>query len=220
MDISTRRKGYLRDRQLLELLEARQALNTEQVRVLLFPFKYGLRKAQERLLKLYERKKVHRWRPALEESYVYYLGKRHGRIEHLIAINWVYCYIKATLKSWEKLQSWAYEVDLGNLQADAFVGIKNTVTGKVRFVFIELDRSDNVFDKATKYNDLYKSGKYMDCWWVKYAEKFPQVMVVTTTQARKDVICKAVEKENVNGLDFTVHLLDEIRSDVLCVVQK
>lgn len=99
-------KGYQRDRALLEAIASCQALDTEQARVLLFPGKYGRRKAQERLKTLYDRARIKRWRPAPESPYIYFQEKKHGRIEHLVALNWVRCWMLRQLKSWESFYRW------------------------------------------------------------------------------------------------------------------
>ncbi len=208
--LSNHALGSLRDKKILDLIQSRKALDTEQVRMIAFAnMRSGRRKAQDRLQKLYVRQRVKRLRLAPNEPYIYYSGKRHGRIEHLIMLNWVYIWIERNLKSWETLQRWDYEFDHGILQADAFAVIKNTVTGELRFLFIEMDRSDNEFDKVTKYCDLYESENYS--WWGQYAKRFPPVLVVTTSAGRLSRIQEAIGRDNRNGLQFEVYLLDFVK---------
>lgn len=206
-------KGYRRDKQIIELLEARRALDTEQIRVLLFPFRYGRAKAQQRLKKLYDRQRVNRWRPAPESPYIYFLGEKHGRIEHLVALNWVYCWMLKRLKTWESLYRWDYEQDYGILRCDAFAAVKNNVTGQVKFCFVELDRSKNIFDKVKKYCDLYVSGKYLGHWWVEMADRFPPVLIVTTSPGRAKIIRECISHENTAGLEFTVKLVKNVKEE-------
>ena len=108
---------------------------------------------------------------------------------------------------------WEYEVDYELLRCDAFCGIKNTVTGKVRFMFIEMDiyESGNAFDKVAKYNALYTTDKYLGYWWNEVAEKFPEVLVVTTGDPER--IYRKVEKENVANLAFRVLVLDRVKKE-------
>ncbi|HBC95084.1 MAG TPA: hypothetical protein DCZ10_19880 [Pelotomaculum sp.] len=81
-------------------IERRRALNTDQVRALFFKeLKSGRTKAQEKLLKLSQRGRVKRCRIALTEPYCYYIGPRHGRLEHLLDLNWVYVWFMAGLKT-------------------------------------------------------------------------------------------------------------------------
>lgn len=208
--LSNHALGSQRDKRLVDLIQSRMALDTEQVRVIAFKdMPSGRRKAQERLQKLCARQRVKRLRLAPNEPYIYFIGKRHGRLEHLIAINWIYIWVEHGLKGWETLQRWEYEFDHGILQADGFAVIKNTVTDDLRFLFIEMDRSDNEFDKVGKYNDLYESENYS--WWGQYAKRFPPVLVVTTSMARLKRIQEAIGRDNRNGLQFEVYPLDYIR---------
>jgi len=166
--------------------------------------KHGKRKAQERLAKMAENKQLKRSRYAPNEPYVYYVDKKSGQIEHLVAVNWVYVWITQRLHTWETLYYWDYEIDLGIIRPDAFCGIKNTVTGKIKWLFIELDRSENKFDKIEKYNRYYAEGLYRGQWWADKAEKFPQVLIVTTSEARLKKI-----KEIIGGQKgFAAMLLD------------
>ena len=183
--MNTRQKGCYRDKAILEAIEGRKALDTDQITALLFKdIAQGRRKAQERLLKLYKGGRVKRCRVALTEPFCYFAGKKNGRLEHLLALNWVYVWFMAGLKAWEQIHCFSYESNYKLLQADAFAGIKNTVTGKFRFYFVELDRSQNDFDKVRKYNQLYKDGGYTGRWWSELTDRFPAVLVVTTSIKR------------------------------------
>lgn len=211
-------KGFHRDKEILGLIERLQALDTEQVRVLVFGgMAQGRRKAQERLKVLFDRGKLNRWRPGPECQYIYFTGKKHGRLEHLIALNWVYCWMVKSVKSWEEVTRWDYEQDYGSLQADAFCVVRNTVTGKIRFWFVELDRAEsgNLFDKVKKYNDLYESERYAGWWWAELAERFPAILTVTTAAAREKTIRGLVEKENRAGLEFQICLLENLKGECI-----
>lgn len=207
-------RGFHRDNEICRLIERLQALDTEQVRALIFAGqKHGRRKAQERLKALHDRGRLNRWRPAPEAPYTYFAGKKHGRLEHLIALNWVYCWMARSVKSWEEIYRWDYEQDYGILQADAFAVIRNTVTGKLRFWFVELDRAEsgNLFDKVKKYNELYESERYVSWWWAELAERFPVVIAVTTALPREKIIRGLVQKENKAGLEFEIYLLENLK---------
>jgi hypothetical protein len=211
-------KGYHRDKEILGLIERLQALDTEQVRALLFSsMTQGRRKAQERLKALYDRGRLNRWRPGPESPYMYFVGKKHGRIEHLIALNWVYVWMVKSVKSWEEIYRWDYEQDYGALQADAFCVVRNMVTGKLRMWFVELDRAEsgNLFDKVRKYCDLYESERYAGWWWVDLADRFPGILTVTTAAGREKIIRGLVEKENRAGLQFEIYLLENLKGECL-----
>lgn len=208
-------KGCLRDREILRLVETHQALNTEQIAALLFPGKYGLTKARQRLYKLHQSNRLNRFRPSFDTPCAYFLGRKSGQLEHLVAVNWVYVWFKTRLNpSWETAICWERERDYGILRADAFYGIHNSVTGENRFWFVELDRSANAWDKVSKYNELYASGAYMARWWAKKTRRFPVILCVTETEKRALTIQEAIQKENANGLEFQVKLLSQIRKEV------
>ena len=213
-------KGYHRDREILLITERLQAVSAEQIKVLLFSNqKHGLRKSQERLQKLYSRGKIKRWRGSPNESYIYFTERKngkHGRMEHLILLNWVYVWLRKTIKNWEEVWRWDLEQDYGILQCDAFVGIKNKITEKTRFMFVELDRAEsgNEFDKIRKYCKLYEGNMYEKWWWVEMVDRFPNILLVTTLPARVIEINKIVKKEN-KELEFKVHLLENIKGECL-----
>ena len=167
------------------------------------------------ILFVYKGGRVKRCRVALTEPYCYFAGKKNGRLEHLLALNWVYVWFMAGLKAWEQIHCFSYESNYKLLQADAFACIRNTVTGKFKFYFVELDRSQNDFDKVKKYNQLYQDGGYTGRWWSGLTDRFPAVLVVTTSTKRAASIQERVKKENTAGLEFKVMLLSEIKEGLL-----
>lgn len=207
--------GLHRDRRILRAIEEYSCLDTEQVQALFFKdMQYGRRKAQERLLKLHRAGKLNRGRSG-ESPYYYYIDKKPGMTKHLLATNWVRIWLPTTLPSWEKIHSWNYEQDYKVLRCDGFAAIKNTMTNKFRFMFIEMDRGTNAFDKVQKYNRLYKTDKYSNWWWVSLTERFPVIRVVTVHPDRKSLIQSEIEAQNHAGLEFNVKLLDDIRKEVM-----
>lgn len=209
-----KQKGLSRDKAILRAIEDYQALNTEQVKVMFFnDINYGQRKAQERLLKLHRAEKLQRKK--IENVYTYWLDKQPGMIKHLIATNWVRIWVSKTLPSWEKLHSWNYEQDYKILRCDGFIAIKNAIKNSYRFMFLEMDRGTNAFDKVIKYNKLYESDKLNHWWWIRLTERFPPILVVTIDQQRKRLIQSEIEAQNYCGLEFQVKLLDEIKGEVM-----
>jgi hypothetical protein len=208
--------GYSRDREILARVERHKALDTDQIASLLFrEIKTGQRKAQERLQKLVKARALNRSRLSNNEPYVYFTGRQSGRQAHQVAVNWVYVWLLSTLKSWERFVAWETEQDYGTLQADGFFAVKNTTTGKHRLIFVELDRSDNEWDKTAKYNALYKSGRYADRWWMQLTDRFPTILCVTTTANRAKMIKQSIASENTHGLRFEVKLLDQIKKEAI-----
>lgn len=95
------------------------------------------------------------------------------------------------------------------------MAFQNVATGKFRFAYIEVDQGTNAWDKVPKYNRLYKSDAWESSWWVKLADRFPVVMVFTTTPTRARAIQEAIERQNVVGLEWRLQLLNEIREEVM-----
>lgn len=209
MEVNNRRLGYCRDNAILEAVDQRRALETDQVRALLFPFKAGQRKAQDRLLKLFQRNRL--GREKLESGYAYF-REAPGKLAHTVGVNWVRLWFEKQAKSWEQVR-WEYEADYGILRCDGFAAIRNIPTGKFRFFFVEYDRGTNVFDKVQKYNYLYASAGYMGRWWVDITERFPAILVVT--EAGEKRIHEMIRMENEHGLEFIVKNVTDIRKEVI-----
>lgn len=212
---SNHQKCYRRDKQLFQVIEKLGVLDTEQITCLFFPGNNGLKKAQRRLKKLYQNKKLLRGRESFSEPYYYYLGKRPGQIHHQLAVSWVYVWLKNRMRSGERLHSFDTEQDYRVLRADAFVAIKNNMAKRYIFNFIELDRSENNFDKASKYNTLYSTGKYSSYWWVPLANRFPAIIIVAENERRLRMIRERIRAENSCGLEFKTYLLEQIRGECI-----
>ena len=214
--MNSRQKGFLRNKEIINAVTRCGVLDTDQITSLIFSrLPSGRRIAQRRLKSLFDRGKLKRARDSIDLPYYYYTGEKPGQPEHKLAVNWVYLWYTLRLKSWEELYCFQYEQDYGILRSDALAGIKNTVTGKISFSFVEMDiaKSGNSFDKVAKYNLLYESDRYLSAWWVKYASGFPSVFVVTTNNKRLRSIQKWIDRDNKNGLEFQVYLLDQIKGE-------
>lgn len=219
--MNNRLKGYYRDNLILQAVEEWGVMDTKIITALFFDnmknYKCSLRKAQERMSKIFGKGKVKRWSYDYLKEYIYSLEEKSGRGEHKLMLNWIRLWQIKSLKSWEKLHCFQYEDDYAFMRSDAFVAIKNTMTGKFNLLFIEADRSLNGFDKVIKYNKLFEAinnGKY-ERWWAKLVDKFPMVLIVTTTPMRKEKILHHIEQDNKNGLNFEVKLLSEIKKEAI-----
>jgi hypothetical protein len=189
-------------------------LDTQLIRVLFFPFKTGLRKSQQVLLKLHTAGKIGRWKH--ESGYVY--GSKSGRWEHRLMVNYVRTWFKIITQGWASVHSWIYEPDYTFIRADSLVTLK-TDHG-FRFAFIEVERASdkNRFNKVQKYNALYEavnSGKYQESFWVKMGSVFPETHIICLTEERKKIALRRVQEDNRNGLDFVVKLFPDIQKEVL-----
>jgi len=192
-------QGYYRDRRIVEWVERLKAMDTEQVHLVLFRNCQSKRKAQERLSKLVKAKELNRMKL---HQYIYYSGRKPAQVDHLIATNWVYLWL------WRQyggnLWHWSYEVSYDFLRCDAFAGIRKL--DENRFIFVELDRSENKFDKVQKYNRLFSELKKDSQWWVKETKKFPIILTVTESESRIKLIKSLIEKQNVHNLEFLTML--------------
>jgi hypothetical protein len=151
-----------------------------------------------------------------EDCYCYYINEKPGMIKHLIATNWVRLWHLKKIASWEKLHLWSYEQDYKILRCDGFAAIKNTMSGKFRFAFIEMDRGTNTFDKVTKYNKLFdQQDSLKGRWWFALTDVFPAVVIVTVHPNRKKLIQEQIEASNKNNLNFIVKYLDDIKKEVM-----
>jgi hypothetical protein len=157
-----------------------------------------------------------RWRYDLEEPYAYFIN-RIEQIDHVILLNWFLIWQCSNPRTWgDKLQSFSYEQDYDILRADAFVIYRNTLSGSYTFSFVEMDRTENVFDKVKKYNELYASGKYLNSWWKRLAKGFPSIHIVTTNTRRLRLIQDAIKHSNKHGLEFKAYLISDVKKEVLC----
>ncbi|MBU7006286.1 hypothetical protein [Phosphitispora fastidiosa] len=209
-------RGYCRDNSILATLEDYKTLNIQQIIFLHFTltefktYEVAKRKAQERMLKLHRKGMVERW--ASNEGYVY--GEKTAHWQHRILLNWVRVYIELQKACWEKTHCFKYEPDYSFLRPDGFCAIKNTVTERFRFMFIEgenhSDRND--FNKVRLYNKLFEQiNRGYKRWWVTLTDKFPPVLIVCQTENRKEKILRKIQEDNANGLRFSVKLLEELR---------
>lgn len=165
------------------------------------------------ILREHKAKKLKRRRVDVTVPYVYFPAgmQWNQKVEHYLALNWVYIALVKQIKQWFKLQAFVREYFCqwgdGHLLADALAVLNNTTTKKLRPVFIEVDRgsSNNRFDKVTKYTAYYQSKEWVQQWWAQlYPEgryRFPRVLVITD---RRELVNKIIEKENKVGIRFTV----------------
>jgi hypothetical protein len=197
-------KGYRRDSRIVQGVTERKALTTEQVRCLYFRgMRYGLRKAQERLLRLVRHGRLRRTRAGAE--YAYYV-ERQGQLDHVLAVNWCRLYVERNLLPQEKV-TWT-QPDYGFLRPDALAVVENTLTGCVYGIFVEADRSENPFDKAQLYARLYESGAYEGEEWASRVKAFPSVLVATDREA---LVKRAVRRDDTAGLKWAVMAWCDVR---------
>jgi hypothetical protein len=204
-------KGFRRDSLIIDLIESRKCLSTDQVRSLLFSdLAEGRRKAQERLKVLRDRGALQRSK--VDGEYCYWVAgeKKPGQIKHRLAVNWCRIWMERTCPPGYVVHSWEYEPNYIELRPDGLMSIKNGT--RWQFAFLEVDRATNPFEpKVQKYRKYFNEEKYSGLWWAQLAARFPPVVVVTISLARKKQIEEVVSKEEI---EFKVYLLEEILEEV------
>ena len=215
-------KGCRRDKLIREAIDRHGALDTDMVHLMFFrDISTGRRTAQLRLKRLHERGYIRRARESFDQPYYYFTGKKSGQLEHRLGVNWVYLWLLLSLKSWETLHCFDYELDYKTLRADAFTAVKNKVNKDTpfKFYFIEFDRAEsgNKFDKFEKYSDLFQSERYMEynTWWIPLASRFPVVLIVTTNSARARALREQAKQYADPKLypEFRIYELSEIQEE-------
>lgn len=210
--LSPNQIGFMRDRAIIQSLVEFKALDTNQIRVLHCPGKAGLRKAQDRLQKLYAHKALNRVPRAINQPYVYFIPpKRPQNLDHLIAVNWVYIYLH---KVYEAIESWIREYkgwDSFGVRPDALARIHGL------YYAVEVDRAEsrNRFDKIEKYNSLYEDHGEEVMQLLNNPPKFLRIIIVTTDIKRRGKIEELIKVNNQHGLKFVVKTLDSIVKECL-----
>lgn len=225
MVLSSRALGSSRAKAVFDLVVEHGCLNTEQVEALLFPHSpSGKRKAQLHLRTLTVHGRLKRWRLDLDQPFAYYLNERGAapsQMEHVVGVNWAYCWLRTRLQTWHRLEHWNTEAVLGALRADAVCGIHNIVGNTWQTYFIEHDRSTsrNTFDKVQLYNDLYEQEHVFTGEWWEVTGRFPHILVVTDSPRRKAHIEQCILQHNRNALCWQVMLIQDMRKEVLAYVR-
>ncbi|MDP4158361.1 MAG: hypothetical protein Q8911_01170 [Bacillota bacterium] len=204
-----------RDRELFRLLDTQGSLNTDQIRLLLFP-NTCLRIVQRRLKKLTDAGRIRRERLSIDEPYYYYASKKPGQLEHVLGVSWIYTWVRLSLNDSISLHNFDREVTYKTLRPDAFIGVKNTWSNSFTFFYAELDIVESGHDfgeKVKRYNDYFSSGAYLDQWWVPLAKRFPIIRVVTTGNAKK--LERRIAKANNQDLEFQVFSLNQVKEECL-----
>lgn len=183
-------------------------MDTDQITRLFFHSqKQGRRIAQRRLAKLVESNRLKRDRLSLYMPYYYYLDKKPKLVDHTLATNWAYVWAKGKLSRDDSLLCFSTEDKYNILRPDAFIGISRGSTNL--FFFVEVDLSNNLFDKVEKYNKLFFDKGYVDKWWASVASGFPSIVIFTH---RVSVVKYKIATENIHKLDFQVYDIADIRN--------
>ncbi|MDQ7094247.1 hypothetical protein REC12_11665 [Desulfosporosinus sp. PR] len=207
-----------RDKQVIQVVSACKAMTTQQIAILLFPGKAGLRKCQQRLKYLADHKLINFIkRPFFDMPNVYYLKKEPSlsALQHIVAVTWIYVWLS---KHYE-VEHWETEVDFGILQCDALCKLKEGL-----WYFIEFDRSisHNGFKKPMQYSELYSKEGMLGSDLLKKLEnpsKFPRILIITDSAKRGVKIKNSIKQDNPYGIGYgleknEIYLYDEILKEV------
>jgi len=209
------KKCCLRDKELFRLLETQGALNTDQIKLLLFP-DTCLRIVQRRLKKLTDAGKIRRERVSIDEPYHYYVGKKPGQLEHVLGVSWIYVWVRLSLPHGVTIHNFDREVTYKTLRPDAFIGVKSPWSNSFSFFYTEMDIAESGHDfgeKVKRYCEYFSSGAYQSQWWVPLAKRFPVIRVVTTGNVKK--LEKRIAKANTSNLEFQVFSLNQVKEECL-----
>lgn len=119
--INFRRQCYQRDSRLIDILKEWGVLDTEQIKLLLFP---SIRVAQRRLSKLAQQNKIKR--STQITPYFYYIDANKNPLQR-IAVNWARLWLIGKIKSWERT---TFNYDTNTCT------VINTVTGTTKEYYI------------------------------------------------------------------------------------
>jgi hypothetical protein len=197
--------GSSRNNRIVKWIESLRALTTEQIYLLEYKHrKTGLRMAQGNLYRLYKRKRINRTRLSFDTPYIYFV-ERKEQWNHMIAVSWVYLWLRTRLRQSETIDYWKTELRYGYLRPDALCGVKSPEG--ITYYYLEVDRpSRAIWNKSGKYNKYFEErGK---------PDGFPTVLCVATTQKRADKIKESISQSNKHNLKFTVLLLDDLIQEV------
>jgi len=234
--MTTRQKGYYRDKSIVEAIELFEILNTEQIYYLFFyNIKHGIVKCRERLRIIKSKGKINSIRVDINECNCYFIDKKPNRfLEHDINRNWGYIYLLYLYKSksyyrFSEIRN-EYVMEEGNKRTDGIIGFFNYFTNKYRYIIIESDKMDsrNKFNKIKDYVDLYKEGRYKLEFWYDKVKSFPHVLIVCDSEKKKLKVLEIEERDNIKfiGIDesigkevklslkFIVRTVDEIKLEL------
>jgi hypothetical protein len=160
---------------------------------------------------LHEGRRLRRWQPDKCSPCVYFTSdRRPAQAEHFRDTNWAYVWLTQRMTSSDQWVIWE-KPDYGYLQPDALGVMYCRLPNEHRAWFVELDRSDNRWDKCAKYSRLHDEREGQ--WWHKYVD-FPTILVVTFSQERANRISEIIAVESM-GVNYRLMQLDDVRKEAL-----
>lgn len=192
------------DKKILFYIQKFKFLNRHQIQELVFTTQNQAQVVcNRRLLKLTKTKQINRFRPSLEEPFVYHIENKIPQWQHCVEVVNVFLTLRKMMNpSKEFLESFEVEKILGRKRADAIIRIKFKDLNISKTWAIEVDRASEPltkFDKVQNYTELY-----MD-------DKWKEPVIIITVPGRVKRLQEKIREENVLDLNFTVCDLEEFK---------
>lgn len=219
--MKTKEKGFYRKKEMIVYLrDYFKVLTTTQFYLLFFgDVRHGLIKTREVLRKMRLDKNIIGLkfsRQDFSQDNYYYFDRKPYNPNHAINRSWGIIYLLNKFKLYHRFSDVKIEYVLGDLQADGFLELRNYVSGRLLCWFIESDigSSKNRFNKVVKYGDMKVSGIYKRERWVGNTDYFPDVLVVTDSEKRVNLLERYVKSDNKVGIDFKVVSVGMIKREL------
>ncbi len=202
-----------RDNRIVNLISEGTLFSRSQIERIFFPnYKSAKRKAQERLCKLVEDKRIKRYQKDYAMPSLYYIDKKPINTEHYLLINEVYVSFLTQKKPWQIIEwKWSYGICDGLLRADSYINVWLEPDKRRRVViFLEVEKNPNKrFDKDSQYEKVFERSWNKDLpeWVVTENNKaiFPTILIVTDYP---------LEINSKSGIRFIIASLSQIKEDV------
>jgi hypothetical protein len=104
----------------------------------------------------------------------------------------------------DNMHQFKHEYVCGNLRADGIFLLKTGVK-----VFVEIDSSNNPFDKPEQYSTLFQSDTWEKLW-----QSFPRILVVTYRPDRVNKLIKQNSNPALKWKVLTFGMVDKIREEL------
>lgn len=193
----------LRDKKILELLDTNRYMSRWAIQTALFD-NYSKPanacfKANNRLKHLIDLGKVNRLRwPERNNNYVYFLGKKHDNWQQYAWVNEIAYLLK------DSMHQYKHEYVFENIRADGIFLLNTGVK-----MFVEIDSSNNPFDKPEQYSKLFRGDGWESLW-----QSFPRILVVTF---RPDKVKELIKKNSDPALKWkaiTFGMVDRVKEEL------
>ncbi len=159
-----------RDKKILDLVEQLKVVDVFTVDNILFKNTKCNRVCQRRLTTLSEFKRIKRWRPNQISSYIYYLGRKPGNIDHALLVSHFVAYIHKLGGEVVKLKrEWLIHE---GIRVDLFIAYK--LNNKNYIAIVEAENTKSFDSKYEKLEEYYLSNSYKELFPI-----MPKIICIT-----------------------------------------